>query len=198
MALQFRTKGSSDPMYNPARDFAYSHLTMVRCVIEAFNSDRWPEIFDTLCAAVPRNSLGSSTAHEDECWVKLLEAKDVYCSFINICCEDPEETYEDVIARSGWGDVGGPYKFAWLAMLGVVMTGQLFVGLRDTTAYDTPRSTDVEELLKNSHKSRVIHNFESAGDDLKQDLKAVIERLRDEGIDWEIIDRIVSREKGKE
>ena len=102
-----------------------------------------------------------------------------------------------MIERSGWGNIEGPYQFAWLAMLGVVMTGQIFVGLRDTTAYETPVRTDVENLVKHSHKSRLVHNL-PASDDLKQDLKAVIEKLRDENVDWEVIDRIIAREKSRE
>ena len=198
MSLQFRTKGSSDPMYNPERDFAYSHTNMVRCIISGFNSGRWPEVFATLVAAVPREEGDSEMSHDDKCWEGLMSAKDVYCNFINICCEDPDENYVAVIARSGWGDVGAPYRFAWLAMLGVVMTGQLFTGLRDVTAYDQARNSDVAELLKNSHKSRLIHNYLSEGDDLRQDLREVGERLRNEDVSWDVIDRVISREKSKE
>ena len=200
MGLQLRPKGSDGPLYNPDRDFAYSHTSMIQCVINAFNSDRWPYVFDSLLALVPKDSWDTKytptdAEHADKCWEELVKAKDVYCELCNICCEDSDESYEDVVARSGWGDVPGPYRVAWLSMLGVVMTGQLFTGLRDVTAEDTPRSTHVEDLLKHSHESRLIHNYLSTGDDLKSDLKAVVEKLRNEDVSWEVIDRIINREK---
>jgi hypothetical protein len=195
VGLQLRPKGSGDPMYSPERDFAYSHTSIVQCIINAFNSDRWPYVFELLVATVPKESTVTDEAHADMCWGELVKVKDVYCEFCNICCEDSDESYEDVIARSGWGDVPGPYRVAWLSMLGVVMTGQLFTGLRDVTAEATPRSTHVEDLLKHSHESRLIHNYLSTGDDLKSDLKAVVEKLRDEDVSWEVIDRIINREK---
>jgi len=195
MALQLRPKGSDDPMYNPERDFAYSHTSMIQCVINAFNSDRWPYVFESLLALVPKEEGDTDEEHKDKCWEELVKAKDIYCQFCNICCEDSSESYEDVITRSGWGEVPGPYRVAWLSMLGIVMTGQLFTGLRDVTAEAIPRSTHVEDLLKHSHESRLIHNFLSTGDDLKSDLKAIVEKLRNEDVSWEVIDRIINREK---
>ena len=195
MGIQLRPKGSGDPMYNPDRDFAYSHTSMIQCVINAFNSDRWPYVFESLLALVPKDSAVTDEEHENLCWRELVKTKDVYCELCNICCEDADESYEDVVARSGWGDVSGPYRIAWLSMLGVVMTGQLFTGLRDVTAFEVPRSTHVEDLLKNSNASRLIHNYLSTGDDLKSDLKAVVEKLRNEDVSWETIDRIINREK---
>lgn len=99
---------------------------MITCVIRAFNSELWPELLETLGKDYPGGA--------DALWNDVCQAKDRFCQFLDTCCQDPNEKVGDVLKRSGFTDLPQTAQIAWCAMLGQIMTGQIFQGIRDVTA----------------------------------------------------------------
>jgi hypothetical protein len=134
-------------MYAPERDFAYNYPQMISCIIRAFNINFWPDLLEQL-----------ETANKDVAvWDETCKAKDCFCEFLNICCEDPEEKLPDVLKRSGFTDVHPLGQIAWFAMMGQVMAGQLFQGVRDVTPQGTQHST-ISELMQVAQTAARLFN----------------------------------------
>lgn len=118
MALKLRPKGSNDPYYNPLRDLAYCYPQAVENVVTKFNEHRWPE-------------LEQLVATEGVTFDNLCDAMDAYVTFLNEAHKDPSEQLRDVMARTGWLSQPKGAQIAIMAMLGSVVTGQLFHAIRD-------------------------------------------------------------------
>lgn len=143
-------------MYAPARDFAYNYPEMLSCIIRCFNTEKWPELLDvTTEARFPVGPDPAMTLEErkEATWDEICTAKDVYCEFLKICCEDPAENEDDVLRRAGWFDLHPAIQMSFLAMMGVVMTGQFFQGLRDVTPGGTVPS-EIAKLLQAGDNAR--------------------------------------------
>jgi len=117
-------------MYCPERDFAYNYPRLVACVRNAFNTEYWPALVRLL-----EDSLADKPAVDRQLavWDALCASNDAFSQFVNSCCQDPKETFEQVATRAGWTEVPVVGQVGWMAMLGTVMMGQLFQGLRDVT-----------------------------------------------------------------
>jgi hypothetical protein len=127
-------------MYSPERDFAYNYPRMISCIIRCFNTEFWPELLQVLGANYPGGP--------DALWEELCETKDRYCEFLSTCCQDPNEKQPaDVLIRSGFMQKSPLAQIAWMAMLGQVVTGQIFQGLRDITPSGQQRSKVVELMI---------------------------------------------------
>ena len=98
----------------------------------------------------------------------MCDANDVFPKFIAICCQDSTETFADVVVRSGWQNVPEVGKIGWLAMLGEVMMGQLFQGLRDITKEGSTAPSCMEQLLRSGFNSALWHNSNGDADELLQ------------------------------
>lgn len=170
MTMSFRPRGGDGPQYAPERDFAYSHVRLIECCIRSWNLDLWPQ-------------LRQFCEDHETTIVELTAAKDAYCSYINKCCEDPQEKVEDVLHRAGWHEVPLLAQLAWLAMLGTVMTGQLFQGLRDVTLQgDRPYGT--EQLAMAGHEARrAMLGSGDLEEDFAMELTSWVDAVRDAGLD---------------
>ena len=155
--LQYNT-GPGGLMYAPARDFAYNYPQMIKCIIEAFNKDHWPALLGVLGEGLD----------EDYVWGQAIAAKDAYCAYLNKCCEDPSESLEQVLDRSGWNGVDELGQIAFLAMMGQVMTGQLFQGLRDITYEGEGARSEVTGLAQAGQAARRAMNGISEADERTQ------------------------------
>ncbi len=134
MSLSLRPKGSNDPMYNPGRDLAYTYPKAVEEVAKRFNDHRWQALEDLV-------------AKDGVTFDQLCDALDCYICFLNAAHSSPSESMGDVLKRVGWLDQPEAAKIAIGAMLGTVVTGQLFYAIRDTSSPDGPRA-DIQELLQ--------------------------------------------------
>lgn len=180
MTMQLRPRGSSGPMYSPERDFAHNYPQMIKCVIDAFNRDYWPTLIDTL---------GGDPAFD-----AAVQAKDAYCKFVEICTDDPAESIDDVLTRSGFTAVPEVGRVAFLAMLGQVMTGQLFVGLRDVTAL-TDKPACLAALLQGGDAvRRALNGIDLTTEQtrLTDSLQQVINRMSTSGMGPREIDLAVT------
>lgn len=190
--LSIRPRGSDGPLYTPQRDWAVNYPHMIKCIASAFNRGFWPEVIEVVAAAK-----GSTI---DEAWEELLKAHEAYRTFYKMCTEEPSESLDDVLDRCGWHSLTQAAKCGYLAMLGQVMTGQAFDGLRDVTPVggmsDMVRALD--ELAQSGFEGRRVMNNMTKGDDLKVDLATLVRLLRNEQVPWRVIKRIVRREMRNE
>jgi len=181
--LQYNT-GPGGLMYSPSRDFAYNYPQLVKCIINSFNVGRWPELVYTMSQA----HYADRTLTEEEdafIWGKICEAKDVYCNFLNECCVDPDETVDQVLDRVGWNNLPEAAQITWLAMMGQVMTGQVFQGLRDVTYQGEGARSEVKELLQAGQAARRAMNgidAETEREVLELALKEAAEELAANGL----------------
>jgi hypothetical protein len=147
-------------MYCPERDFAYNYPRMVSCVIRAFNSELWPELLETLNKGYDGENL----------WDEVCQAKERFCQFLDTCCQDPTENVEAVLKRSGFLDLHPSAQIAWCAMLGQVMTGQLFQGIRDVTTQGEKHEMIIKLMQQARAAAETLNGTpDAAGPDICED-----------------------------
>lgn len=179
MPISYNT-GPNQLMYSPERDFAYNYPRMVSCVIRAFNSELWPELLSTL--ATPEYSA-------EALWDDVCRAKDRYCQFLETCCQDPTEKVGDVLKRSGFTDLPQPAQIAWCAMLGQVMTGQMFQGIRDVTVQGETHEMIIKLMQQGRVAAEVLNGAPSdASADISEGrFHNAVATLREAGYDQQDI-----------
>jgi len=188
MTFSYNT-GPGGLMYAPARDFAYNYPQMVACVRNAFSKETWQELIRLL--TVYEKAI-AAVDHERQCegytervWDQLCEVNDRFCAFLNISCQDSAESFFDVLDRSGWSTASDTGKVGWLAMLGLVMMGQLFQGLRDITKEGATAPSCMSELLKSGFDSVKVFNQQTSEEFAEngfRQLTAAVKTLRTAGV----------------
>ena len=190
--LAFNTK-PGEPMYALSRDFAYNYPQMISMIIRCFNQEYWPELMRTYydtCALM----YGWSA---DDSWEKLVEAKDRYCTFINECWKNRGECCDDVLRRVGWLQVYPIVQAVWLAMLGQIMTGQLFSGVRDLylRADDSEPADDIDVLLAAGNRARQAMNHIDPEKESRRELltriRGTVSQGREAGLSFDELHELV-------
>jgi hypothetical protein len=152
--ISLRPKGSGGEMYAPARDFAYNYPQMLKCIVDAFNKDYWPDLLEDMGDDEKFDYLAGGDNPKDYVWEQTQKAEEAYCKFVSICTDDSEENVHDVLERSGFAEVDIRGQITFLAMMGQVMTGQLFAGLRDVTPADaSPKCLEFLQEGMNARKA---------------------------------------------
>lgn len=172
--------------YSPERDYAHNYPRMVACVIRAFNHEFWPDLLNVLA--------GDFAPSTDRLWEDVCKAKDCFCQFLNICCEDPKETVEDVLKRSGFTALPQAAQIAWMAMLGQVVTGQLFSGIRDTTPMGEKNPTVLRLLQTGRDAARLMNGVPPGADteELKRGFTLYAEALREAGVEQQEVRKLLT------
>lgn len=181
-------KQEGGKFYAPSRDFAHNYPHMIDTIVKCFNEDYWPELF-----ALYTEMYGQTSAAAFD---ELEKAKDIYCKFINESYKDPNECCDDVLRRVGWLDVPVETQTTWLAMLGQIMTGQLFAGVRDLyMATEIPLPADIEVFMEHGHDARRAMNKIDKTTEVKSDIAAAfresIREAREKGFSFDEIKELV-------
>lgn len=191
-------------MYAPSRDFAYNYPRMITTIINCFSQNYWPELYESylelfrVSKGIPAADFarGLESRYNEEAFTELEKAKDVYCAFINEAHEDKAQGCTDALGEVGWGDVPTPAQVTWLAMLGQVVTGQLFQGIRDMRREDGTKSAEIEELLEAGHDARRFMNGVDASEekraDVEQLMRSATKRARAAGLSFDEIEELVA------
>lgn len=187
MTVSYNT-GPGGLMYAPARDFAHNYPQLVACVRNAFVEGYWPTLTQLL---------GEAADHSDEyVWDKLCDANDKFAEFIRLSCRDSTQSFDDVLAASGWSGLPEFAKVGWLAMLGTVMMGQLFQGLRDITAAGLQAPSCMDRLMRAGFDARRATNrpnvsCEQEQSEMLQMLSSVAQSLVTSGVSLDAIRKTV-------
>jgi hypothetical protein len=109
--------------YCPGRDFINIYPTMLYNLARQFDLGYWDEL------------IKSANLNDD-----FIEAKNqisdilaVVNKFIELSCADENEKFNDVLRKAGWFDIPEAARQVFMAMLGHLMLGQLFAGIRDVS-----------------------------------------------------------------
>jgi len=150
---------------------------MIASCVRCFNVEFWPELIAQLVS-----STGNT---EEEMIAEIEKAQIAQLEFLKICCENPEEDIAAVYDRSGWNAVSPEAQLGWTAMMGQVIMGQVFVGLRDITAAGDGVRSPLQGLLNGLSESRRALNGVAADDEHKSVLakvRAALQVARDCGV----------------
>lgn len=142
MVLQYRPPEGGLP-YSPSRDLTNFFPELVKTVAHRLEDQR--------LAAVHLMLKEKQVTDED-----LGEACGAYCRFLVIAHEKPEESFEDVLKRSGWYDVKPEAQIAYLTYVGMTMTGYFYMGIRDVMRLGETTRTEISQLVRYGERARLL------------------------------------------
>jgi hypothetical protein len=174
--------------YAPGRDFANIGPDMVLCATQAIQRDYWPEFY----AICERSFFEATGGSPEDFFAEVEKGIVTYCAYLEACCENPEENVDDVLARVGWREVAAEARLLWAGMLGSVVTGQLFAGLRDITPLGGPKPEELRQALHSIREAarRGFNGLSSTEDGVKK-LKTTIKDCREAGLSYAEIEAIL-------
>lgn len=186
--LAFRPRNPGvDPtggFYSPGRDFAYCYPRTIRVLYDAFNKSYWPELVRIVEEQTARDGKDG--------WNEICKAHDQVHHFLQIFCEDPSESFEDVMKRSGLRDVHPAALFGWMAMFGIVSFGQLFACVRDVNPLGTSPPEVIARYLNVALTDvRRGFNFLGKKEELADEFRNVVRIMRKEGESFDTIRQLV-------
>lgn len=137
MTLQIRPKAGSgevyDVAYNPARDIAYLYPNIVQMAETMLYEGRHKLLHEWLdCEEVDPDDLA-----------KTIRA---FCETLNAAHQNPDETLEDIMERTGFADCPQPLQVALMYYIGTMMAGTFFKGLRDVVRRGDDTTPEVRRL----------------------------------------------------
>lgn len=109
--------------YCPGRDFINLYPLMLHQVAQHFERGRYDEEIQKLANA--------SNCSFDEAKELVVDVMAAQTEFVRISCENPEETFLDVMSRVGWYKINVHARQLLLAAMGELVQGQVFAGIRD-------------------------------------------------------------------
>ena len=120
MSLQARASQWDHRQYNVGRDVAHNFGDVMREVADRLEKGSWPALNRML-----ENTL--VTQHD------LGLACEAFCVFVMSSADHKKERMTECLARSGWDSVPEEAQVALMAVLGTVMSGYYWVGVREAT-----------------------------------------------------------------
>jgi hypothetical protein len=120
VSIQAKLDPKDSRLYNINRDIAHNFANVARFVAARLDDQRWP---------VVHRILADNEVDLDE----LGKACSSFCLFVRSACDHPDETMQGALDRSGWNDVREEAQMAYMALLGTVIAGYYFAGVRDAT-----------------------------------------------------------------
>lgn len=120
MSLQARMSEHDPRLYNVNRDVAHCFGSLVEEVAGRLEDGNWKHLQDLL------NERGVT----DE---QLGEACKAFLLFVAGAADDPKESMSAAMVRSGWFDVSEDAHIAFMALLGTVMSGVFWTGIKEAT-----------------------------------------------------------------
>ena len=117
--LQSKLARDDPRLYDANRDIAHNAAAVVKTVIQRFDEGHWPEL-KALCTL---HGVGPA---------ELGQAVQAYADFIGNV-SDLNETCAESLTKSGWRACPPAAQIAVMAMLGTVIAGIQWKGIRDCT-----------------------------------------------------------------
>ena len=183
----FNTK-KGEVFYSPGRDFAYVYPEMLRSTLLAFNQGYWPKLFD----AYARDMASKYGFDVERAFEELDKAKSAYYSFVDHCCDSENDSVADVLAKVGWPDsLYHESMVTWLAMLGQVVTGQIYAGVREITTQGEVSEAS-KMLVKLGHDARRAMNGLVLKDDAATSFRLAVRRCRAAGLSFSEMKELIA------
>lgn len=175
--------------YSPVRDLAYCFPRQMAAVAQNFANRRWPELEDALCK-IDSCDLATGEVNVGRVFEILTE--------MMYSAADAAKTNEklaDRMREAGFSELPPGARIAVFAMLGSVVFGQFFNGLRDITPMgEIPPSTikvHCQEIVEAARQmgSGLIPEVEQAANDVREATRAA----RQSGLTFEEIIQCVQQ-----
>lgn len=141
--MQMRASADDERFYDPNRDLAHCYDQVLMEVAKRLEAGTWSPLSEYLEQhGIDQDQLG--------------EACRAYCDFIVHTTDDQRETLEAVLKRVGWFEIPEPAQVAYVAYIGLVITGMFFKGRRDATLLDEQRISSPVHLRHYGRRSAKI------------------------------------------
>lgn len=131
--LQLHRRGSSDPLYAPARDVVY----LFPNIINKANA-----LLEDACDPNVQALLDQHQITLDD----LGEVAGAFCRFMNGAHENPEESVEDVLRRCGWFETKPVARVAYMYHIGTCTGATFFRGIRDVVSLGERTLASIEQI----------------------------------------------------
>jgi hypothetical protein len=120
MSIQARLSKEDPRLYNPNRDVAHNFRQVIERVAGRLEDKLWPDLTAILKREkVSMNDLGDACA--------------ALCKFIVPDSDEMKLSMQECLDRSGWFRTPGGAQVAVMAILGTVLLGYHFAGVREAT-----------------------------------------------------------------
>jgi len=133
--LQMRTSPGDPRLYNPNRDVAHHFPSIGRMLVDRLAERRWPELIRPFLQfhGVTEAQLGEGAA--------------ALARFFNYCVDVDVDDMRQALNKAGWFALSAPVQFTLCTVLGQLMLGVYFAGIRDATRLGDGPTADVRALL---------------------------------------------------
>lgn len=131
--LQIRLDSRDPRWYNINRDIAYNFSHAIRLTASRLENAAWPALAKILKE--------KGITDED-----LGRACQALCLFVASSADNPKETMWQSLTRSGWDKVPEEAQIAVMAVLGTVMIGYYWSGVREATINGVGPAMDMDDL----------------------------------------------------
>ena len=134
-SLQARLSESDPRLYNVNRDVAHNFKEVMGHVFSRLQNRLWPEL----------ESLLEARAVSDE---EVGEAFDALCEFVGDAQNNMQTDYREGLTKTGWFDCKPEAQIAVMAVLGTVILGYHWTGIRETTLGGEGPALRLADLIK--------------------------------------------------
>ena len=139
MTLQARLSEGDPRLYNPSRDIAHNFKSVMELVADRMEDGTWPEL---------NKHLKDNEITMDD----LGEACGAYCKYVGLSVESKETTMKSALTDAGWFECKPLAQMAVLSLMGTVIAGIHFKGVREATFDDGGPAHTVPELIATGDK----------------------------------------------
>lgn len=159
----------ADPrLYNPSRDVAHNFPDVARVLAARLDGGAWTALEALLIEKkVTTDELG--------------QAVETFCGFVVTAADNPKETMSGTLARSGFEACREEAKIAVMAMLGTVILGYYWAGVREVTIVgDGSCMTykDLQDAGAEAHRLIMVPKWRRRLRSVKRWLSAIWNSLR--------------------
>jgi hypothetical protein len=139
----------NDPrLYSVNRDIAHNFDEVVRIVAHRLENECWPAI---------DQYLKKQGLTDDDLGLACKQ----FIEFVASAAQDPDETIDQAMSRTGYLEMDDRLQVALMAHFGAVMAGMYFHGVREATIRDSQGrelgpTYDKERLVQAGHRARTL------------------------------------------
>lgn len=137
MSLQARFSANDNRLYRPERDVAHNFGSIAMAVAQRLEElDNNP------------GALAEFKQHFKVTDDQLGEACAAFCKFVASAADPESKSMAQSLDKSGWFGVSEPAQFLYMALLGTVISGVYWAGVREASIANYSPCENYQELAK--------------------------------------------------
>lgn len=135
MGLQARFSADDKRLYRPERDVAHNFGSIAMVVAQ-----RLEELENN------PNCLTAFKKHFNVTDAQLGQACAAFCKFVPAAADPKTKSMVESLSESGWFEVEEPAQFLYMALLGTVISGVYWAGVREASVAEHSPAENYQEL----------------------------------------------------